>query len=45
MSRTESDRYVRQYRQQDGYISFPDFEKFCQNQDIYGQQEQTTVKT
>ncbi|RMZ73198.1 hypothetical protein GMOD_00009005 [Pyrenophora seminiperda CCB06] len=45
MSRTESDRYVRQYRQQDGYISFPDFEKFCQTQDVYAQQEQTTVKT
>ncbi|USP75828.1 hypothetical protein yc1106_03102 [Curvularia clavata] len=57
MSRTESDRYVRQYRQQgthtrrssplatsdiapDGYISFPDFEKFCQNESPYGQQDQ-----
>lgn len=58
MSRTESDRYVRQYRQQgkhtqtrlistatsnitlDGYISFPDFEKFCQTESPYGQQDQ-----
>ncbi|CAI9635676.1 unnamed protein product [Alternaria burnsii] len=46
MSRTESDRYVRQYRQQDGYISFPDFEKFCQNQNPYGeQQQQADVRT
>ncbi|KZM21836.1 uncharacterized protein EKO05_0003125 [Ascochyta rabiei] len=30
--RSESDRYVTQYRQQDGYISFPDYEKFCQSQ-------------
>ncbi|KAF2272301.1 uncharacterized protein EI97DRAFT_462085 [Westerdykella ornata] len=29
--RTESARYVRQHRQQDGYVSFPDFEKFCQS--------------
>lgn len=42
MSRTESDRYVRQYRQQDGYISFPDFEKFCQTESPYVQQEQQT---
>ena len=50
--RSESDRYVTQYRQQgkrisvmtvslehisnvvsDGYISFPDYEKFCQSQE------------
>lgn len=24
----------------DGYISFPDFEKFCQSESPYGQQEQ-----
>ena len=30
----------------DGYISFPDFEKFCQNQDPYGNnREHTAVKT
>jgi hypothetical protein len=29
----------------DGYISFPDFEKFCQNQNPYGQQERSDVKT
>ncbi|KAH7348056.1 hypothetical protein BKA66DRAFT_432556 [Pyrenochaeta sp. MPI-SDFR-AT-0127] len=46
VSRTESDRYVRQYRQQDGYISFPDFEKFCQTQNAYDQHRgHTAVKT
>ncbi|KAH8725212.1 hypothetical protein GQ44DRAFT_616105 [Phaeosphaeriaceae sp. PMI808] len=48
VSRTESDRYVRQYRQQDGYISFPDFEKFCQGQgqNHYEQhREHTAVRT
>ncbi|KAF1839051.1 hypothetical protein BDW02DRAFT_618181 [Decorospora gaudefroyi] len=46
MSRTESERYVRQYRQQDGYISFPDFEKFCESQNPYDQHRQhSTVKT
>ncbi|KAK7189990.1 hypothetical protein PSPO01_03711 [Paraphaeosphaeria sporulosa] len=35
--RSESARYVHQYRQQDGYISFPDFEKFCQSQNPYQQ--------
>ncbi|KAH7386976.1 hypothetical protein DE146DRAFT_188899 [Phaeosphaeria sp. MPI-PUGE-AT-0046c] len=44
--RSESDRYVRQYRQQDGYISFPDFEQFCQSQNGYDQRrEQSAVKT
>ncbi|KAF2184687.1 hypothetical protein K469DRAFT_499519, partial [Zopfia rhizophila CBS 207.26] len=38
MWRSESARYVRQYRQQDGYISFPDFEKFCQTQNPYDNQ-------
>ncbi|PVI02764.1 hypothetical protein DM02DRAFT_522222 [Periconia macrospinosa] len=41
--RSESARYVHQYRQQDGYISFPDFEKFCQQQNPY--QEHAAVKT
>ncbi|KAF1947106.1 hypothetical protein EJ02DRAFT_462044 [Clathrospora elynae] len=46
VSRTESERYVRQYRQQDGYISFPDFEKFCQNQNSYDRHHQNSaVKT
>ncbi|KAF2742241.1 hypothetical protein M011DRAFT_481844 [Sporormia fimetaria CBS 119925] len=31
MWRSESARYVRQYRQQDGYVSFPEFEKFAPN--------------
>ncbi|KAF2823632.1 hypothetical protein CC86DRAFT_57726 [Ophiobolus disseminans] len=39
--RSESDRYVGQYRQQDGYISFPDFENFCHDQ----HREHTAVKT
>ncbi|KAF2795290.1 hypothetical protein K505DRAFT_240182 [Melanomma pulvis-pyrius CBS 109.77] len=45
--RSESARYVRQYRQQDGYISFPDFERFCENQNTYDNQhrEHTAVKT
>ncbi|KAF1850996.1 uncharacterized protein K460DRAFT_401029 [Cucurbitaria berberidis CBS 394.84] len=44
--RSESERYVRQYKQQDGYISFPDFEKFCQSRNSYDQQrEHTVVKT
>ncbi|KAF2012880.1 hypothetical protein BU24DRAFT_260719 [Aaosphaeria arxii CBS 175.79] len=45
--RSESDRYVQQYRKQDGYISFPDFEKFCESQNPYDGQrhECTTVKT
>ncbi|KAF2868387.1 hypothetical protein BDV95DRAFT_500847 [Massariosphaeria phaeospora] len=45
--RSESARYVGQYRQQDGYISFPDFEKFCQTQSSYESQhrEHTAVKT
>lgn len=65
--RSESARYVRQYRQQgmhfpkhisdpklhntdidpDGYISFPDFEKFCEAQNPYETQhrEHTAVKT
>ncbi|OAL51067.1 hypothetical protein IQ07DRAFT_410090 [Pyrenochaeta sp. DS3sAY3a] len=44
--RSESDRYVRQYKQQDGYISFPDFEKFCQSQNPYDQhREHSAVKT
>ncbi|KAF2731217.1 hypothetical protein EJ04DRAFT_443510 [Polyplosphaeria fusca] len=45
--RSESARYVRQYRQQDGYISFPDFEKFCESQNPYESQhrEHTAVKT
>ncbi|CAI6333325.1 unnamed protein product [Periconia digitata] len=38
--RSESARYVQQYRQQDGYISFPDFEKFCQQQNPYQNQQQ-----
>jgi hypothetical protein len=62
VSRTESERYVRQYRQQgkhyisikfkykanialDGYISFPDFEKFCQSQNPYDQHRESAVKT
>ncbi|KAF2446213.1 hypothetical protein P171DRAFT_357675 [Karstenula rhodostoma CBS 690.94] len=49
MWRSESARYVHQYRQQDGYISFPDFEKFCQSQNPYQQQrserEHSTVRT
>ncbi|KAJ4302996.1 hypothetical protein N0V90_001887 [Kalmusia sp. IMI 367209] len=45
--RSESARYVHQYRQQDGYISFPDFEKFCQSQNPYQnqQREQNAVQT
>ncbi|KAF2106799.1 hypothetical protein BDV96DRAFT_325983 [Lophiotrema nucula] len=45
--RSESARYVRQYKQQDGYISFPDFEKFCQSQNPYDAQhrDQGAVKT
>ncbi|KAF2026658.1 hypothetical protein EK21DRAFT_73685 [Setomelanomma holmii] len=44
--RSESDRYVRQYRQQDGYVSFPDFEKFCESQNSYEQhREHIAVKT
>ncbi|KAF1953173.1 hypothetical protein CC80DRAFT_507368 [Byssothecium circinans] len=45
--RSESARYVRQYRQQDGYISFPDFERFCQQQNPYERerQEGAGVKT
>ncbi|ORX91190.1 hypothetical protein BCR34DRAFT_501596 [Clohesyomyces aquaticus] len=45
--RTESARYVRQYKKQDGYISFPDFEKFCATQNPYDNQhrEHTAVKT
>ncbi|CAO2649483.1 Nn.00g068680.m01.CDS01 [Neocucurbitaria sp. VM-36] len=44
--RSESERYVRQYRKQDGYISFPDFEKFCESQNAYDQHhEHTAVKT
>ncbi|KAF2659001.1 hypothetical protein K491DRAFT_675933 [Lophiostoma macrostomum CBS 122681] len=45
--RSESARYVRQYRQQDGYISFPDFEKFCQSQNPYDNphREHHAVKT
>ncbi|KAF2637847.1 hypothetical protein P280DRAFT_97978 [Massarina eburnea CBS 473.64] len=39
MWRSESARYVQQHRQQDGYISFPDFEKFCQQQNPYESQE------
>jgi hypothetical protein len=61
--RSESDRYVTQYRQQskhiiittvsldtvsdivsDGYISFPDYEKFCQDQNQYDQHH-TAVRT
>jgi hypothetical protein len=42
--RSESDRYVTQYRQQDGYISFPDYEKFCQTQYQYDQRH-TAVRT
>lgn len=46
VSRTESERYVRQYRKQDGYISFPDFEKFCQTENPYDQHNQNNaVKT
>ncbi|KAL6708173.1 hypothetical protein ACN47E_003357 [Coniothyrium glycines] len=37
---SESERYVSQYKQQDGYISFPDFEKFCESQNPYDQQQQ-----
>ncbi|KAF2999368.1 hypothetical protein E8E13_006269 [Curvularia kusanoi] len=40
--RSESDRYVHQYRKQDGYISFPDYEKFCQSQ---YDQHHTAVRT
>jgi hypothetical protein len=30
----------------DGYISFPDFEQFCQNQNAYDQhREHSAVKT
>jgi hypothetical protein len=45
--RSESARYVRQYKQQDGYISFPDFEKFCQSQNPYDNphREHHAVKT
>ncbi|KAF2474359.1 uncharacterized protein BDR25DRAFT_216502 [Lindgomyces ingoldianus] len=45
--RSESARYVRQYKKQDGYISFPDFEKFCATQNPYESQhrEHTAVKT
>ncbi|OAG05761.1 uncharacterized protein CC84DRAFT_1092259 [Paraphaeosphaeria sporulosa] len=45
--RSESARYVHQYRQQDGYISFPDFEKFCQSQNPYQQprREHSAVRT
>ncbi|KAF2715278.1 hypothetical protein K504DRAFT_367508 [Pleomassaria siparia CBS 279.74] len=45
--RSESAHYVRQYKQQDGYISFPDFEKFCDNQSPYNNQrrEHSAVKT
>ncbi|KAL5121616.1 hypothetical protein ACEQ8H_000302 [Pleosporales sp. CAS-2024a] len=44
--RTETDRYVTQYRQQDGYISFPDFEKFCQTQNTYHQhRDQARART
>ncbi|KAF1971753.1 hypothetical protein BU23DRAFT_469742 [Bimuria novae-zelandiae CBS 107.79] len=45
--RSESARYVHQYRQQDGYISFPDFEKFCQSQNPYqrDQRENNAVQT
>jgi hypothetical protein len=42
--RSESDRYVMQYRQQDGYISFPDYEQFCQSQYQYDQRH-SAVKT
>ncbi|OCK81275.1 hypothetical protein K432DRAFT_295881 [Lepidopterella palustris CBS 459.81] len=50
MFRQDSTRHWSTHRQQDGYISFPDFEKFCQNRDDYeGHNEQcherTTVKT
>jgi hypothetical protein len=45
MWRSESDRYVRQYRQQDGYISFPDYERFCQGQSPYETREHSAVKT
>ncbi|KAF2680158.1 hypothetical protein K458DRAFT_312644 [Lentithecium fluviatile CBS 122367] len=47
MWRSESARYVHQQRQQDGYISFPDFEKFCESQNPYENQhrEHTAVKT
>ncbi|KAF1362181.1 hypothetical protein EJ07DRAFT_108274 [Lizonia empirigonia] len=41
--RSESDRYVTQYRKQDGYISFPDYEKFCQSQEY--DQRHTAVRT
>lgn len=60
--RSESARYVTQYRQQgkhisvvpvsfervsngvlDGYISFPDYEKFCQSQQY--DQHHTAVRT
>ncbi|KAF1998868.1 hypothetical protein P154DRAFT_577487 [Amniculicola lignicola CBS 123094] len=45
--RSESARYVSQSRQHDGYISFPDFEKFCEYQNPYDahQREHTAVKT
>jgi hypothetical protein len=45
MWRSESDRYVRQYKQQDGYISFPDYERFCQGQSPYETREHSAVKT
>lgn len=46
VSRTESERYVRQNRQQDGYISFPDFENFRQGHIDYNQhQKQNAVET
>ncbi|KAF2205810.1 hypothetical protein GQ43DRAFT_361549 [Delitschia confertaspora ATCC 74209] len=38
--RSESARYSSQQRQQEGYISFPDFEKFCQGQSPYADQRQ-----
>ncbi|KAF2261059.1 hypothetical protein CC78DRAFT_364333 [Lojkania enalia] len=43
--RSESARYVRQYKHQDGYISFPDFEKFSPNLYESQSQEHTAVKT
>lgn len=43
-------RYWSTHRQQDGYISFPDFEKFCQSHEAYEvrddqRHERTAVKT
>ncbi|OCL03850.1 hypothetical protein AOQ84DRAFT_381208 [Glonium stellatum] len=50
MFNQDPSRYWSTNRQQDGYISFPDFEKFCQSRDAYEvrddqRHERAAVKT